>query len=98
MPKLINMLPCIAIAACVSPDAQMDLMKGAGSYGPANVWSYVFPENAYASVIDDAAQLRQQHQLMIAKWLAQERRCEGGHRITDRNVQNGMIVYNGVCK
>ncbi len=98
MLKLIKLLPFTAIAACVSPDAQIDLMKGAGSYGPANEWRYVFPENAYRGVIDDPAQLSKHHEWMIAKWLAQERRCEGGYRIIGRDVLTGMVVYNGVCK
>lgn len=90
----------LALAACVDPNASIDLMKGQGSASTApdgqRSFRFVIPANAYSGLISDPAQLSEQHELMLAQWAATG--CPDGYSVASRTVTSGMVVYSGPCR
>lgn len=103
--KHLTVCAALALSGCLGdPNAAVDLMKGSGSVSRsadgATAFRYVIHANAYRGVIDDADQLRAQHETLIANYLGSGGYCQRGYRITSRTMEPSVpaYVYEGRCR
>jgi hypothetical protein len=90
-----------ALMLGTSPEQSLDLMKGTGATfrnpDGTTTFRWVVPVNAYATLIEDNSQLREQHDWLISRFVGTEDICPMGYTVGEPRVEVGVFVYNGTC-
>jgi len=102
-------LALLGLAACTpdamlmtNPNAALDLMAGTGTVARSpsgqTTFRWVIPENAYAGLIADPAQQREQDKQALAQWIGRQGICPSGYTVNQPINADGMLIYEGECR
>lgn len=100
---LLGLVACVQDAGLMmNPNAALDLMAGTGSVAQSpsgqTTFRWVIPANAYAGLIDDPAQQREQDKQALAQWIGKQGICLSGYTVSPPVNANGMLIYEGRCR
>lgn len=85
-----------------NPNAALDLMAGTGTVARSpsgqTTFRWVIPENAFAGLIPDPAQQREQDEQALAQWIGRQGICPSGYSVNPPINADGMLIYEGACR
>ena len=100
---LLGLVACTPDAMLMTnPDAALDLMAGTGTVARSpsgqTTFRWVIPQDAFAGLIANPAQQREQDKQALAQWIGRQGVCPSGYTANPPINADGMLIYEGRCR